>query len=136
MKKNSLAGMKSQVVELIELLRGALYPEIFDPNGIGEGHQKVDTDMAEVLLRKLLFPLLEDVEKCKAVAAQMTDSLGEIKEILKTENFSFTRLICHLAIRHCYLLMPLPFVYLTTWMAMGIAHMFSIPTAIEKQLAL
>ena len=85
MKNYSLAGLKSQVIELIELLRGALYPEIFDPNSIGDGHEKVDADMSEVLLRKLLMPFLEDEEKCRDIAKKMTRSLPEIKEVLKTD---------------------------------------------------
>ena len=85
MKKYSLAGLKGQVIELIELLRGALFPEIFDPNSIGDGHEKVYVDMSEELLRKLLKHFLEDDEKCRDIASEMTRSLPDIKEVLKTD---------------------------------------------------
>ena len=85
MRKYNLAGLKSQVIELIELLRGVLYPEIFDPNSIGDGHEKVDTDMSEVLLRKLLMRFYDDEQKCKEIAKTMTASLPEIKDVLKTD---------------------------------------------------
>ena len=85
MQKNSLSGLKVQVIELIDFLRGALFPEIFDPNSIGEGHEKVDRDTAEVLLRKILYPILEDTEKCKQIAKEMIESLPSIKQLLDTD---------------------------------------------------
>lgn len=85
MQKNSLSGLKVQVIELINFLRGALFPEIFDPNSIGEGHEKVDRDTAEVLLRKILFPILEDADRCKNVAKEMIESLPAIKALLDTD---------------------------------------------------
>lgn len=85
MQKNSLSGLKVQVIELINFLRGALFPEIFDPNSIGEGHEKVDRDTAEVLLRKTLFPVLEDADKCRQVAREMIESLPDIKALLDTD---------------------------------------------------
>lgn len=85
MQKNGLSGLKVQVVELIDFLRGALYPDIFDPNSIGEGHEKVDKDTAEVLLRKILFALTEDKDKSKEIAHEMIVSLPDIKELLQTD---------------------------------------------------
>ena len=85
MRRYNLAGLKSQVVELIELLRGALYPEIFDPNSIGDGHEKVDRDMSEVLLRKVLMRFFDDPERCRDIAAGMIASLPDIKKVLKTD---------------------------------------------------
>lgn len=84
MQKN-LAGLKCQVEELTELLRGALFPEVFDPNCIGMGHENVDREMAEVLLIKLMTPILDDEDKSKEKAAMMIKALPEIKDILKTD---------------------------------------------------
>ena len=85
MIKNSLVGLKSQVPILIELFRGALYPEIYDPNDLGEGHGKEYQDMSEDLLVRLLMIFRDDEEKCRSIASQFTDSLSEIKEILNTD---------------------------------------------------
>ena len=85
MQKNSLSGLKVQVVELIDFLRGALFPDIFDPNSIGEGHEKVDRDTAEVLLRKILLPILDDADKCKDIAKQMITALPDIKDVLMSD---------------------------------------------------
>ncbi len=85
MYKKSLAGMKNQIGELIGFLRGAMYPEIFDPNFLGEGHEKVDKDTAEVLLRKLILPVIEDTDKTKTIAKEMINSLPAIKEYLDTD---------------------------------------------------
>lgn len=85
MDKNSLSGLKVQVVDLIDFLRGALYPQIFDPNSIGEGHEKVDKDTAEVLLRKILKALLKEPEKSKDIAHEMIASLNDIKAVLETD---------------------------------------------------
>ena len=85
MQKNGLSGMKVQVIKLIELLLGILYPDIFDPNSIGEGHEKVDRDMAQILLKRILIPLIDDAEKSAEIANEMIKSLADIKEILKTD---------------------------------------------------
>lgn len=85
MRKNGLAGLKVQVVELIDFLRGALFPTIFDPNSIGEGHEKVDRDTAEVLLRQMLFSFTEDKEESKRIAKEMIESLPAIKEMVDTD---------------------------------------------------
>lgn len=85
MQKNRLAGMKNQIPDLIGFLRGALYPEVFDHNFIGEGHEKVDKDAAEILLRKLLNIILDDADKSKAIAKEMISDLPNIKEILDTD---------------------------------------------------
>lgn len=85
MTMNGLSGLKVQVVELIDFLRGALFPDIFDPNSIGEGHEKVDRDTAEVLLRKIMLPILEDAEKCRTIARNMIESLPQIKAVLDTD---------------------------------------------------
>lgn len=85
MSNYNLSGLKVQVVELIEFLRGALYPEIFDPNSIGEGHEKVDKDTAEVLLRKILKAFISDSDKCRNIAKDMIASLPDIKAILETD---------------------------------------------------
>lgn len=85
MSQNSLSGLKVQVIELIDFLRGALFPEIFDPNSIGEGHEKVDRDTAEVLLRKIMLPVVQDKEKCREIAKEMIGSIPSIKEVLDTD---------------------------------------------------
>ena len=85
MQKNNLAGMKNQIPDLIGFLHGALYPEVFDHNSIGEGHEKVDRDAAEVLLRKILKSILDDADRSKAVAKEMINSLPDIKKVLDTD---------------------------------------------------
>ncbi len=78
MNKSSLSGLKVQVVELIDFLRGALFPEIFDPNSIGEGHEKVDRDTAEVLLRQIMKSIMsvENPENATGESANW-DATGE-----------------------------------------------------------
>ena len=85
MQKNSLAEMKNKIEELINFLRGALYPEIFDPNSLGKGHEKVDRDTAEVLLRKMVYPVIEDADRSKEIAKEVISSLPQIKELLDTD---------------------------------------------------
>ena len=82
---NNLSGLKVQVIELIDFLRGAMYPEIFDPNSIGKGHEKVDRDTAEVLLRKIINILMQDDVKAKELSHEMIEDIPHIKELLQTD---------------------------------------------------
>ncbi len=85
MQKNALTGLKCHVSELIDLLRGVLYPNIFDPDCLGEGHEKADLNKAEVLLRQILAVLIEDEKKAEIIVSSMVSSLPEIKEVLMTD---------------------------------------------------
>jgi len=85
MQKNNLSMMKKEVGSLIDFLRGALYPDIFDPNSLGKGHEKVDRDTAEVLLRKMIIPVIEDEEKSREIAKEVIASIPDIRELLDTD---------------------------------------------------
>ena len=85
MSKESLSGLKVQVVELIDSLRGTMFPEIFDFQSIGEGHEGVDRETARELLKKMLLPVLKDESKVLEVTDKMMDSLPGIKDVLMTD---------------------------------------------------
>lgn len=85
MENYSLSGLKEQVVELIDSFRGAMFPDIFDAKSIGNGHEKIDKDTAEVLLKKILVSILNDDVKSLEITKKMMDSLPEIKDLLQSD---------------------------------------------------
>lgn len=81
----NLSGLKEQVVELIDSFRGAMFPDIFDIKSIGEGHEKIDRDTAEILLNKILISIIEDEEKSRCITDEMMASLPEIRDLLLSD---------------------------------------------------